>query len=66
MSVKTHVLDAGSNGYPVVIERNSRNVRVFRGNRYTKTFKSTIVDNTQARALFNRYWFASYADEFLN
>ena len=66
MQVKTHVLDAGSNGYPVVITRNSRSIRVFKGNRYTKTFKSTIVNKSQARELFNQYWFASYADEFLN
>lgn len=66
MQVKTHVLDAGGNGHPVIIARNSNGIRVFRGNRASKSFKSTVVDNTQARKLFNRYWFASYADEFLN
>lgn len=66
MSVKTHVLDAGGNGYPVVITRNSRNIRVFEGNRRTKTFRSTIVDEAQAREIFRRFWFASYANKFLN
>ena len=66
MQVKTHVLDAGGNGYPVVITRNSRNIRVFEGNRRTKSFKSTLVNETEARKLFTQFWFASYADEFLN
>ena len=66
MQVKIHVLDAGSNGYPVVIARNSNGIRVFRGNRASQSFESTKVNKSQARELFNQYWFASYADEFLN
>ena len=66
MQIKTHVLDAGGNGHPVVIARNSNGIRVFRGNCASQSFESIKVDKSQARELFNQYWFASYADEFLN